>query len=209
MKGTIKKWDESKGFGFIKPAQGKDIFVHTSDCRPRLASSSVGKEVEYKISKDSKGRECAIKVRLAGHKERKSPPRLPVVLGLGYLGFLGYAVHINRYPVDVIGIIGIASLLSIFAYAKDKSAALKGNWRVSENTLHIFSLLGGWPGAAIGQTLFNHKTSKQPFRSIFWMTVVLNVAFVGWTFTNNGEYFLYMQLMDFKQALREIISNLR
>jgi len=42
--------------------------------------------------------------------------------------------------------------------------------------LHLLSLLGGWPGALIGQGLFRHKTSKQSFQFMFWLTVAINIG---------------------------------
>jgi CspA family cold shock protein len=30
QEGTVKFFNETKGFGFIRPEQGEDIFVHTS-----------------------------------------------------------------------------------------------------------------------------------------------------------------------------------
>ena len=62
------------------------------------------------------------------------------------------------------------------AYALDKSAAQAGRWRISEKTLLMLGLAGGWPGAILAQQLLRHKTSKQSFRVAFWFTVVLNVA---------------------------------
>ena len=59
-------------------------------------------------------------------------------------------------------------------YGLDKRAALRGEWRASEASLHIVALLGGWPGALIAQSVFHHKTRKQPFHTIFWATVALN-----------------------------------
>jgi uncharacterized membrane protein YsdA (DUF1294 family) len=41
-------------------------------------------------------------------------------------------------------------------------------------------LLGGWPGAALGQYVFKHKSSKPSFRRLYWLTVLLNVAALGW-----------------------------
>lgn len=209
MKGKIIKCNETKGFGFIGGSNGKDIFFHTTDCKFKLSASLVGEEVEYKPSKDSKGRVCAIHVKLLNQKKSKLPAIINITLALGFTGFLCYAVSINRYPIEMIYLIAGLSVISVLAYGRDKSAALKGRWRVSENTLHTFSLLGGWPGAALAQTLFNHKTSKQPFRTVFWLTVFINAGFIGWTFTHNGEYFLYTHLLDFKQALREIAGNIR
>jgi uncharacterized membrane protein YsdA (DUF1294 family) len=73
------------------------------------------------------------------------------------------------------------SLLAFLAYAFDKSAAVSGRWRIAEQTLHLVSLAGGWPGALLAQQLLRHKTSKQSFIFAFWLTVLLNVGlFVAW-----------------------------
>jgi len=72
---------------------------------------------------------------------------------------------------------GFINLLTFVCYAYDKMAARKNNWRISENTMHLLSLGGGWVGARFAQKLFRHKTVKQPFQSFFWCTVALNLAF--------------------------------
>ncbi|MDY7096250.1 MAG: DUF1294 domain-containing protein [Acidobacteriota bacterium] len=77
----------------------------------------------------------------------------------------------------------VASLITFIAYALDKRAARKGNWRTPENTLHLLALIGGWPGALTARKLLRHKTKKQPFRTIFWATVVLNCAACAALFT--------------------------
>lgn len=69
-----------------------------------------------------------------------------------------------------------ASLVTFVVYALDKSAAKAGKRRTPEKTLHILALIGGWPGAWFAQQKLRHKTQKQPFRIIFWLTVVLNVT---------------------------------
>ncbi|PML59915.1 DUF1294 domain-containing protein [Vibrio lentus] len=78
-------------------------------------------------------------------------------------------------------------LVTFFVYAKDKRAAINGNWRVPEKTLHILSVAGGWLGALIAQDKLRHKTQKQPFRAIYWLTVVINVAAFLWTLTPSGQ----------------------
>ncbi|MEZ8370232.1 DUF1294 domain-containing protein [Vibrio splendidus] len=81
----------------------------------------------------------------------------------------------------------VIGVVTFFVYAKDKRAAINGNWRVPEKTLHIFSVAGGWLGALIAQDKLRHKTQKQPFRSIYWLTVVINVAAFAWTLTPSGH----------------------
>ncbi|WP_417910014.1 DUF1294 domain-containing protein [Candidatus Electronema sp. PJ] len=68
----------------------------------------------------------------------------------------------------------LISLLTFVIYAKDKSAAAKGSWRIPENTLHFLALIGGWPGALLAQQVLRHKSKKQPFRFVFYLTVLLN-----------------------------------
>ena len=81
----------------------------------------------------------------------------------------------------------VIGVVTFFVYAKDKRAAINGNWRVPEKTLHTFSVAGGWLGALIAQEKLRHKTQKQPFRSIYWLTVVINVAAFAWTLTPSGQ----------------------
>ncbi|MEZ8880557.1 MULTISPECIES: DUF1294 domain-containing protein [Vibrio] len=81
----------------------------------------------------------------------------------------------------------VIGIVTFFVYAKDKRAAINGNWRVPEKTLHIFSIAGGWLGALIAQDKLRHKTQKQPFRAIYWLTVVINVAAFLWTLTPSGQ----------------------
>lgn len=81
----------------------------------------------------------------------------------------------------------VIGVVTFFVYSKDKRAAINGNWRVPEKTLHIFSVAGGWLGALIAQDKLRHKTQKQPFRSIYWLTMVINVAAFAWTLTPSGQ----------------------
>lgn len=65
------------------------------------------------------------------------------------------------------------------AYAVDKSAAQRGAWRTSEQTLHLLALLGGWPAAWWAQQWMRHKSSKASFRMVYWCTVLLHSAALG------------------------------
>ena len=80
----------------------------------------------------------------------------------------------------------VGSCVAYIAYAFDKSASLKGEWRTPESSLHLFSLMGGWPGAMLAQRTFRHKTQKQSFQGVYWATVVLNCAALGWLLSPIG-----------------------
>ena len=72
----------------------------------------------------------------------------------------------------------VMSVVCFAAYGVDKRRAVNGSRRVPEQTLHILALLGGWPGALLGQRQFRHKTKKLSFLIVFWCVVVLHVAIV-------------------------------
>ncbi|EDL5249292.1 DUF1294 domain-containing protein, partial [Salmonella enterica subsp. enterica serovar Typhimurium] len=61
----------------------------------------------------------------------------------------------------------LANVLTLAIYGIDKTAARKTWRRVPESTLLVFGVVGGWPGAIVGQQLFRHKTQKQPFKTYF------------------------------------------
>ncbi|MFW7194898.1 DUF1294 domain-containing protein [Enterobacter sp. BNK-29] len=71
------------------------------------------------------------------------------------------------------------NVLTLVMYGADKMAARKGMRRVPEATLLIFGVTGGWPGAIVGQQLFRHKTQKQPFKSYFFISVVVSIAMMA------------------------------
>ncbi len=62
--GTVKWFDERKGFGFIVPDDGgNDLFVHHSEIQSEgRVSLQEDQKVEYEIGEGEKGRPCAIKV---------------------------------------------------------------------------------------------------------------------------------------------------
>ncbi|EIK9031178.1 DUF1294 domain-containing protein, partial [Salmonella enterica] len=60
-------------------------------------------------------------------------------------------------------------------YGIDKTAARKTWRRVPESTLLVFGVVGGWPGAIVGQQLFRHKTQKQPFKTYFIVSVMVSI----------------------------------
>jgi len=70
----------------------------------------------------------------------------------------------------------LANVLTLVIYGMDKMAARKAWRRVPEVTLLVFGVIGGWPGAILGQQLFRHKTQKQPFKTWFIFSVFVSIA---------------------------------
>jgi uncharacterized membrane protein YsdA (DUF1294 family) len=91
----------------------------------------------------------------------------------------------SLHPV-ILGLYAFMSILLYLMYAGDKSAAQSGRWRTSEATLHLVAVLGGWPGGLIARHRLRHKTIKQPFRFVFWCTVVINI--IGVVFVSSLIY---------------------
>ncbi|QDL55494.1 DUF1294 domain-containing protein [Rhodoferax aquaticus] len=189
--GKLKTWNDERGFGFIEPIQGgQEIFVHIKSFPSGTGRPTVGQILTFEIETASDGKKKARAVQYpprqkTTQRSRKSSaaqwtfPRLLAIPT--FLGIYVYVAFRWGFSVPVLlAYLGL-SLVAFIAYAVDKSAAVSGRWRTSEQTLHLFSLAGGWPGALIAQQLLRHKTSKQSFVVVFWFTVVLNVgAFVAW-----------------------------
>ena len=72
------------------------------------------------------------------------------------------------------------SIVAFVAYGIDKRAAVREKPRISERTLHIMGILGGWPGAQLGRQIFRHKTLKLPFRIVFFLIVTTHLCFIGY-----------------------------
>jgi uncharacterized membrane protein YsdA (DUF1294 family) len=97
----------------------------------------------------------------------------------GFLVLLGAAAASGLLPAAVVAFYAAASALSTTLYGLDKRAARLGRRRTPEATLHLVDLAGGWPGGLLARHLFRHKTSKQSFRTVFWLSVAANLAVLG------------------------------
>lgn len=189
LQGRITTWKDLQGFGFITPSTGgKQVFVHVRSFSPQSRRPVENDLVSYEVGFDDQGRPRAENV--AFHGENFTPPAryaasrfaFPVLFLLIVTG----TVLIGRLPFAILALDLLASTVSFAVYAHDKSAARRGAWRTAESTLHLLSLLGGWPGAFVAQKVLHHKSRKMSFQIVFWATVVLNGAALVWFLTQSG-----------------------
>ena len=67
FKGTVKWFNNQKGYGFIQDESGKDIFVlYTGLNMPGFKSLEEGNEVEFDIVQGEKGPQASNVVKLQG-----------------------------------------------------------------------------------------------------------------------------------------------
>ena len=205
--GTIVRWDEAKGFGFIRSdAISQEVFVHVRDC-PGQGHDALrdGARVSFEhIHVGGKGpRAVAVQVIGASPvsnvrpKARRTPARpakhrahrsgsapssgawlaLPLMPAYGLA--LVWLVWRWQFPWWILPASFLLNLATFFAYWQDKYAAQKDRWRIREDTLHFWALAGGWAGAWFAQQILRHKSRKPSFREVYWATVVVHCAAVG------------------------------
>ena len=181
IKGRITSWNDEKGFGFITPCSGgKQLFIHIKSFSNHNRRPKVNQFVTYALSSDKQGRPCAINAKFTGErftqKTKQRNSSLSVVSATFFLVIVGISVLTANISPLVLSLYMVTSILTFIIYAMDKLAAKKGAWRTQENTLHILSLAGGWPGALVAQQKLRHKSKKKSFRLVFWVTVFLNCS---------------------------------
>lgn len=113
IEGTLSKWNDERGFGFITSAQGgQDIFVHVSAFPKDGIRPKIGEKLSFEIETDSQGKQraknllcperraVARPVRKNTRSPRKERPGilgrvipLVVLAGIAYFGYGEYARH--------------------------------------------------------------------------------------------------------------------
>lgn len=192
--GRIVEWNDDKGYGFVLPHDGgRRAFVHVKAFQGASRRPAANDLISYEAVPDAQGRLAARDVRFAG--QRMAPQRtqgkqgmgrqwkLPRTwIAVGFFMLLLAGTLMGLLPWIVAPWYGLASALSHIAYRQDKAKATTGqrHRRTSEGTLHLWDLLGGWPGGLIAQQQFRHKTVKSSFRMAFWTTVAANLLATAW-----------------------------
>jgi uncharacterized membrane protein YsdA (DUF1294 family)/cold shock CspA family protein len=178
-KGRVAEWDDDRGFGFVYPMLGGDkVFVHIKAFSSRHRRPANGDIVVYDLTRDAKGRPQGTNVAIGGApmmpRVNGGPGAPSLAFAALFLLTVTIAVAARKIPPLVLTAYVVASAITYAVYARDKSAAKNERRRTPEATLHLLSLLGGWPGALVAQRTLRHKSKKPSFRHAFWSTVVLN-----------------------------------
>ncbi len=64
MKGTVKWFNDTKGYGFIQRSEGDDLFVHFSAIQADgFRTLSEGEAVEFEVRESERGRQATNVVR--------------------------------------------------------------------------------------------------------------------------------------------------
>lgn len=186
--GKLIKWNADKAFGFIQPnAGGAHVFIHKTALSNIKRIPQINDIITFSISKDTAGKYFASDATFSGEKLGKKvsnkSSKFSIYVSVLFLTLITVTNFIGQLPQNLLFGYVCLSLITFLAYAFDKSKSQRGAWRIKESTLHFFSVVGGWPGAAIAQQLLRHKTQKREFRRMFWVTVVVNIAVLIWFFS--------------------------
>ena len=182
QEGTLVFWNDEKGFGFVRPAEGgEDYFVHISVFDKQLPRRpEIADRVVYQAAQDNRGRRRLSYAALKGvQKESASsvrgiltksrPPAISALI-VTPLVLSSYIIWRFNNPLPLMSYVFL-SILTIIFYGYDKRHAIQGQWRIPEGYMHVMEIMGGWPGSLIAQIDFSHKTRKSPYRRRLWLII--------------------------------------
>lgn len=199
QRGKLVKWNDDRGFGFIQPEnQSQEIFLHVSDVDRSIRAPRVGDIILYQTVSGKQGKLRASFAKIEGATAPKAlsqtlasapakspalkaePGNLSLEIGLLVVLPIVGSIHFTltqRNPLPLL-LYPIMSAITYILYQEDKSRAQQQRWRISENTLHLLELCGGWSGAYVAQRLLRHKSSKPSYQ--FEFCVIIAIHLVGW-----------------------------
>ena len=129
---------------------------------------------------------------------------ISVSVTAGHLLFIGLAhfnfINIDKPPFElfilaslgtwILSLIPLNFIVLPILYWRDKRIASKGagdKLRIPENAFHALTFSGGYIGAWIGQSQFNHKVSKKSFQIKHYAVCVVSIClyiYIGYSFYN-------------------------
>lgn len=208
LQGTVCYWRDDKGFGFIATDSGKRLFFHIRDFEtaPQHRPQQ-GDQLFFQLGLDKHHRPCALALQLATANTILITPTTKTISGKRPAIYqIQHQAWCFRYLFFVLLLLSLlagsfvftiplfyleASLFTYWLYQIDKKLACSGHQsRLSEESLQMFSLIGGWPGAWLAQKRLHHKVHKIPFQREFRFVIYGNSCFLLWLLSEPGSTFL-------------------
>jgi len=210
--GKLIKWKDDRGFGFIQPVDGgREVFLHISELKDTTRRPQENDMICYYLV-DSKGKTRACNAFIVGARNKSTSASVSIgrnaklnavptssfpileVLLLSTLPLLG-AIHFTwttHNPLPLV-LYSVMSVVTYSLYADDKSYAKRGEWRISEQTLHLCELAGGWLGGFIAQRMLRHKNQKKSYQAEFWTIVTIHyIVWLFWLYQIAARYLLLL-----------------
>lgn len=176
-RGVIVDWRPRSPFGFAESGEGK-VFLHISNFVHPARWPENGDPVSFEMGQDDRGRPCAqdIVLHVSGSVLHwRHLFELALLLTLPALALPAFLDLLNLWWILLC--VGLNSFLAGLLQWVDKRYAITSKSRVPEATLHLFELLGGWPGSFLGQRVLRHKVSKGDYQVVFWAIVLVHQLF--------------------------------
>lgn len=211
LSGNVVFWRDDKGFGFVVCQQTQQkLFFHIRDHAGDAGRPQPGDLLYFSRAKDKRGRDIAAPWRFATAKTTTIPSsdntinknkntdhsiyyanQLALWFRIAFLIAVVAALLFGQLLYVLPLLYLEASIFTYWLYKADKEAAIArhGN-RLAEQSLQLFALIGGWPGAYLAQRQLAHKRSKLPFRREFGFVIVGNALLVIWLLSPWGQRFL-------------------
>lgn len=82
------------------------------------------------------------------------------------------------------------NIITFIIFALDKRAAIKGEWRAKEQSLHFWAMIGGSFGAIFACFLLRHKIRKSGFMFIIYFFAIIQIFILFLYYSNIYKYFL-------------------
>lgn len=174
---VITEWKPKSPFGFGKTEDGS-VFLHITNFAERSRWPEVGDLVTFVDGLDQEGRPCAQSIVLKASGSTFGWRHLVVLGLLLVLPALSIPALVKLIsPMWILYVVTITSAINAMHLWADKRFSMSNKSRIPEATLHLFELMGGWPGSFVAQRMLRHKISKKSYQLVFWAIVLVYQLF--------------------------------